>query len=73
MLVGPEKLGTYMLTFRMGDYFKHRGLEASALFLDLVPFGFSIAQADGPCHVPFHTWHIFHIAIESALSAAGES
>jgi 5-hydroxyisourate hydrolase len=50
----PEtKVGTYMLTFHIGDYFKRRTLESSQLpFLDLVPLRFSIANADGHYHLP---------------------
>ena len=46
LLIGSEaKVGTYMLTFHIGDYFKRRGLESSEPpFLDLVPLRFSIAQ-----------------------------
>jgi 5-hydroxyisourate hydrolase len=53
LLIGSEaKVGTYMLTFHIGDYFKRRGLESSEPpFLDLVPLRFSIAQADGHYHV----------------------
>jgi 5-hydroxyisourate hydrolase len=54
LLTGPEfKVGTYMLTFHIGDYFKRRGLAVSEPpFLDLVPLRFSIADPDGHYHVP---------------------
>ena len=53
LLIGSEaKVGTYMLTFHIGDYFNWRGLEISEPpFLDLVPLRFSIAQTDGRYHV----------------------
>lgn len=54
LLTGPEvKVGTYMLTFHIGDYFRQCGLASSEpLFLDLVPLRFSIADPDGHYHVP---------------------
>jgi len=53
LLTGSEaRVGTYMLTFHIGDYFNRRGLEISEPpFLDLVPLRFSIAQTDGRYHV----------------------
>jgi len=46
-------VGTYMLTFHMGAYFKTQGFAvADPLFLDLIPVRFSIADAAGHYHVP---------------------
>jgi 2-oxo-4-hydroxy-4-carboxy-5-ureidoimidazoline decarboxylase len=42
----PLRIGTYELTFHMGDYFGGSG------FLDVVPIRFSIAEPEGHCHVP---------------------
>jgi 5-hydroxyisourate hydrolase len=54
LLVGDElKVGTYMLTFHLGDYFRRRGVALSdPPFLDLVPLRFSVAEPDGHYHVP---------------------
>jgi 5-hydroxyisourate hydrolase len=54
LLAGADfKVGTYMLTFHMGAYFKAHGFAvADPPFLDLVPLRFSIADADGHYHVP---------------------
>jgi 5-hydroxyisourate hydrolase len=50
---GDFKVGTYMLTFHMGAYFRAHGVAvADPLFLDLIPVRFSIADADGHYHVP---------------------
>ena len=47
------KVGTYVLTFHMADYFKRTGQVASETpFLDLVPLRFTIAEPDGHYHVP---------------------
>ena len=47
------KVGSYMLTFHMGAYFKAHGFAvADPLFLDLIPVRFSIADHDGHYHVP---------------------
>jgi 5-hydroxyisourate hydrolase len=47
------KVGSYMLTFHMGAYFKAHGFAvADPLFLDLIPVRFSIADPDGHYHVP---------------------
>ncbi len=46
-------VGTYMLTFHIGEYFGRRGLAvADPPFLDVVPLRFSIAEPDGHYHVP---------------------
>ena len=42
----PLRIGTYELTFHMGDYFCGAG------FLDIVPIRFSIAEPEGHTHVP---------------------
>jgi 2-oxo-4-hydroxy-4-carboxy-5-ureidoimidazoline decarboxylase len=42
----PLRIGTYELTFHMGDYF------GGASFLDAVPIRFSIAEPEGHYHVP---------------------
>lgn len=54
VLAGDEfKVGTYMLTFHIGVYFKAEGsTTAEPPFLDLVPLRFSVADADGHYHVP---------------------
>jgi 5-hydroxyisourate hydrolase len=54
LLAGEDfKLGTYMLTFHIGVYFKAHGLAtAEPPFLDLVPLRFSVTEADGHYHVP---------------------
>ena len=54
LLVGQDfKVGTYMLTFHMGAYFKAHGLEAvDRPFLDIIPLRFSVADAGAHYHVP---------------------
>jgi|SRR3954468_11151074 5-hydroxyisourate hydrolase len=54
LLAGADfKLGTYMLTFHMGDYFKSRvSTLADPPFLDLVPLRFAVADAGAHYHVP---------------------
>jgi 2-oxo-4-hydroxy-4-carboxy-5-ureidoimidazoline decarboxylase len=42
----PLRIGTYELTFHMGDYFGKAG------FIDVVPIRFSIAEPEGHYHVP---------------------
>ena len=42
----PLRIGTYELTFHMGEYFRGRG------FLYTVPIRFSIAEPEGHYHVP---------------------
>jgi 2-oxo-4-hydroxy-4-carboxy-5-ureidoimidazoline decarboxylase len=42
----PLRIGTYELTFPVGDYFDGAG------FLDIVPIRFSIAEPEGHYHVP---------------------
>ena len=42
----PLRIGTYELTFHIGDYFGKAG------FLDIVPIRFSIAEPEGHYHVP---------------------
>ena len=42
----PLRIGTYELTFHMGDYFGEAG------FIDVVPLRFSIAEPEGHYHVP---------------------
>jgi 2-oxo-4-hydroxy-4-carboxy-5-ureidoimidazoline decarboxylase len=43
---GPLRIGSYELTFHMGDYFGETG------FLDVVPIRFCIAEPEGHYHVP---------------------
>lgn len=46
-------IGTYMLTFHIGDYFRATGAAVSEPpFLDVVPLRFTIAESDGHYHVP---------------------
>jgi 5-hydroxyisourate hydrolase len=54
LLAGAElQVGTYMLTFHLGEYFAGRDATLSdPPFLDLVPLRFSIAEPDGHYHVP---------------------
>ena len=54
LLAGDEfKVGTYVLTFHVADYFRRVGASASEKpFLDLVPLRFTIAEPDGHYHVP---------------------
>jgi len=54
LLVGEAfKVGTYMLTFHLGAYFKGHGVATDEpAFLDVVPLRFSVADADGDYHVP---------------------
>jgi len=50
---GDFKVGTYMLTFHLGDYFRRGGAALSEPpFLDLVPLRFSVADPEGHYHVP---------------------
>jgi 5-hydroxyisourate hydrolase len=47
------RVGTYELTFRIGDYFRAKGAAlAEPAFLDVVPIRFAIAEPDGHYHVP---------------------
>jgi 5-hydroxyisourate hydrolase len=47
------KVGTYMLSFHTGTYFRaHGGALTDPPFLDIVPIRFSIAEPDGHYHVP---------------------
>ena len=43
----PLRIGTYELTFHIGEYFGK-----SSGFLDIVPIRFSIAEPEGHYHVP---------------------
>ena len=54
LLSGADvRTGTYMLSFRIGDYFAGQGLmQSQPPFLDLVPLRFSISDAEGHYHVP---------------------
>lgn len=46
-------IGTYMLEFAAGEYFRARGTElAEPAFLDVVPIRFGIADAEAHYHVP---------------------
>jgi 2-oxo-4-hydroxy-4-carboxy-5-ureidoimidazoline decarboxylase len=47
----PLRIGTYELTFHMGDYFSGR-YSGAAGFIDAVPIRFSIAEPEGHYHVP---------------------
>ena len=47
------KLGTYMLSFHIGDHFLPSGAaNAAPPFLDIVPLRFTLADPDGHYHVP---------------------
>ena len=46
----PLRIGTYELTFHIGDYFAADGQRSA--FLDIVPIRFSIAEPEGHYHVP---------------------
>ena len=47
------KVGTYLLEFGAGDYFRARGTElAEPAFLGIVPIRFSVADAGAHYHVP---------------------
>jgi 2-oxo-4-hydroxy-4-carboxy-5-ureidoimidazoline decarboxylase len=50
----PLRVGTYELTFHVGDYFAktHGKLAADPPFLDVVPIRFSISEPEGHYHVP---------------------
>ena len=49
----PLRIGTYELTFYIGDYFRARGVPlAEPAFLDVVPIRFSVAEPEGHYHVP---------------------
>ena len=53
LLTGTLLVGSYELTFAIGDYFRHLGTKlAEPAFLDLVPIRFAIAEPDGHYHVP---------------------
>jgi 5-hydroxyisourate hydrolase len=54
LLVGDAfAVGTYMLSFHIGAYFKRRGTTAAdPAFLDVVPIRFTIADPNGHYHVP---------------------
>jgi 5-hydroxyisourate hydrolase len=47
-------VGTYMLTFNMGDYFQRQSQAANAKpgFLDIIPIRFTISDPAGHYHVP---------------------
>src|SRR6185312_5025621 len=47
----PLRIGTYELTFHIGEYFAGQDL-ASKAFFDIVPLRFSIAEPEGHYHVP---------------------
>ena len=46
----PLRIGTYELTFHVGEYFGSQS--AGTGFLDIVPIRFSIAEPEGHYHVP---------------------
>jgi 5-hydroxyisourate hydrolase len=47
------KVGTYVLTFHIADYFRRTGqVTSDSPFLDLVPLRFTIAEGEGHYHVP---------------------
>jgi 2-oxo-4-hydroxy-4-carboxy-5-ureidoimidazoline decarboxylase len=50
----PLRIGTYELSFHVGDYFAktHGKLAAEPPFLDVVPIRFSISEPEGHYHVP---------------------
>ncbi|MBX9591402.1 MAG: hydroxyisourate hydrolase [Hyphomonadaceae bacterium] len=46
-------IGTYMLSFHIGDYFRRQAVPtAEPPFLDIVPLRFTISEPDGHYHVP---------------------
>src|SRR5205814_4062657 len=47
----PLRIGTYELSFHVGDYFRHAGA-ADPPYLDVVPIRFSIAEPEAHYHVP---------------------
>lgn len=50
---GDLEVGTYILEFDAGDYYRGRGTElADPAFLDIVPIRFGVADADAHYHVP---------------------
>lgn len=53
---GPLRIGTYEITFHIGDYFRARsggmGAAAHVPFLDVVPLRFGIAEPESHYHVP---------------------
>jgi 5-hydroxyisourate hydrolase len=48
---GAFAIGTYMLSFHIGDYFKLVGT-AEPAFLDIIPIRFTITDPAGHYHVP---------------------
>ena len=49
----PLPVATYELRFRLGDYFRARGMAlGSPAFLDVVPLRFGVAEPEGHYHVP---------------------
>jgi 5-hydroxyisourate hydrolase len=53
MLAADEMtMGTYELVFAVGEYFRAQGSADAALFLDLVPIQFRVADAGAHYHVP---------------------
>ena len=50
----PLRIGTYELSFFVGDYLGriHKANLADPPFLDVVPIRFSIAEPEGHYHVP---------------------
>ena len=46
----PLRIGTYELTFHVGDYFRQE--PGTIPFLDVIPIRFSIAEPEGHYHVP---------------------
>ena len=53
LLTGKLPVGSYELTFAIGDYFRHLGTTLpEPAFLDLVPIRFAIAEPEGHYHVP---------------------
>lgn len=47
------RVGTYLLNFRIGEYFRRGSdVQAPPAFLDIVPLRFTIAEDDGHYHVP---------------------
>lgn len=49
----PLRIGTYELTFKVGDYFRAKSSALAApAFLDDVPIRFAIAEPEGHYHVP---------------------
>ena len=53
LLSGTLPVGSYELTFAIGDYFRHLGTKlAEPAFLDRIPLRFGVADPSSHYHVP---------------------